>query len=204
MGKALNIALLIIPSLFLIQGCAPDTSPRPCTPSSQRDGSFCYRGHDFGRISDSDYRQGIRDGCDTGSGYFRKDYSRSAYSKSYQEGWMRGRTLCRPENWSDEPTYSYHPLPDRSRQTQSSPNAQEPSDTYSYPISQERPHRLKKRHKSRRYRYRHRSRSHTHRSIRQEESLEPNFKDDLLLDAPPPSPKRSNISDDPESFSYQD
>jgi len=202
MEKALKIALLIIPSLVLIQGCTPDATPRPCTPSSQRDGSFCYRGHDFGRISDSDYRLGIRDGCDTGSGYFRKDYSRSAYSKSYQEGWMRGRTLCRPQNWSDEPTYSYHPLPDRRGRAQSSSSTQEPSIRYL--SSQERPHRLNKRHKRRRYRYRHHSRSHTHRSIRQEDSLEYNLRDDMLLDAPLPSPKRSNISDDPESFSYQD
>ncbi len=96
----------------ILGGCA---SSLPCGPEAVRSGTFCYSGHDFGRSTDPDYRQGVRDGCETGKGYFRKNYSLSRTSPRYTEGWMRGRTVCRPAGWSDNPTYSYHPLPSSRR-----------------------------------------------------------------------------------------
>jgi len=92
----------------ILGGCA---SSVPCGPEAIRSGTFCYEGHDFGRNTDPDYRQGVRDGCQTGKGYFRKDYARAHRSAEYTQGWIKGRTLCRPAGWSDSPTYSYHPLP---------------------------------------------------------------------------------------------
>ena len=92
----------------ILGGC---TSSLPCGPDAMRSGTFCYGGYDFGRDPDPDYRQGVRDGCETGKGYFRKDYSLFRSSPKYAEGWLRGRTVCRPAGWSDDPTYSYHPLP---------------------------------------------------------------------------------------------
>ncbi len=96
----------------ILGGCA---SSVPCSPEAIRSGSFCYDGHDFGRNIDPDYRQGVRDGCETGKGYFRKDYALAHRSAEYIQGWIKGRTVCRPPGWSDSPTYSYHPLPDSQR-----------------------------------------------------------------------------------------
>jgi hypothetical protein len=121
MGKDLKIGIFAATILLLMQGCAP--SLPPCSPGSQRAGHLCYRGHDFGRVADPDFRRGVRDGCDTGSGTFRKNYRLSATSPSYREGWMKGRTLCRPADWSDDPTYSYHPAP---RQRSEAPSASTP------------------------------------------------------------------------------
>jgi hypothetical protein len=95
-----------------LAGCA--SSPAPCSPAAARQGIFCYSGINFGRIDDPLLKQGIRDGCRTGKGTFTKDYKLSGSSERYRQGWIKGRALCRPANWSDSPTYSYHPLPDQS------------------------------------------------------------------------------------------
>jgi len=106
--------LLVGISALLASGLAGCASSAPhCTPSSVRKGYFCYGGINFGKVEDPLYKQGIRDGCQTGKGNFSKDYRLSRNSELYRQGWIRGRTLCRPGNWSDSPTYSYHPLPDR-------------------------------------------------------------------------------------------
>ncbi|GEM_PF-1622930 len=102
-------SLLALLGLSLMPGCG--SSPVPCVPGVDNGGRFCYQGIDFGRADDPLYRQGIKDGCSTGKGYFRKDYSLSGTSPLYRAGWDKGRTLCRPEGWSDSPTYSYHPIP---------------------------------------------------------------------------------------------
>lgn len=98
--------------LFLLSGCG--SGPRLCDARAYSSGHVCYRGLDFGVSSDPDYRAGVRDGCETGDGTFRKDYRLSRSSAAYRQGWDRGRTLCRPAGWSDTPTYSYHPLPQNS------------------------------------------------------------------------------------------
>jgi hypothetical protein len=102
---------LLGPFIIGLAGCASSASR--CTPDSVRRGYFCYGGINFGKVEDPLYKQGIRDGCRTGKGDFSKDYRLSGSSELYRQGWTRGRTLCRPGNWSDSPTYSYHPLPDR-------------------------------------------------------------------------------------------
>ncbi|WP_292654123.1 hypothetical protein [Nitratifractor sp.] len=93
----------------ILGGCA---SSVPCSPDAIRAGHVCYGGHDFGQNTDPDYRQGVQDGCETGKGYFRKNYALARRSALYAQGWIKGRTVCRPADWSDSPTYSYHPLPD--------------------------------------------------------------------------------------------
>jgi hypothetical protein len=104
--RAGGIAALL--ALFAT-GCT--STPVPCSPSAIALGEFCYAGIDFGRVDDPLRRRGIRDGCRTGRGFFTKEYRLSGSSRAYREGWVRGRTLCRPEHWSDGPTTSYHPLP---------------------------------------------------------------------------------------------
>ena len=80
--------------LLLLGGCAP--SAMHCDPSSIRSGYVCYNGINFGKSDDPLYRAGVQDGCETGKGYFRKNYRYSGSSEAYRQGWTKGRTLCRP------------------------------------------------------------------------------------------------------------
>ncbi len=111
------IKILVVSFLFIvsINGCGG--SSVPCSLEDIRSGTFCYDGHDFGKNPDPNYRQGVRDGCKTGKGHFVKDYTISDISLQYRQGWIKGRAICRPKNWSDHPTYSYHPLPDSEKNT---------------------------------------------------------------------------------------
>jgi len=100
-----------------LAGCAP--SARYCGPSELRNGAVCYDGIDFGRSSDPLYRAGVRDGCETGKGYFRKNYRYSGTSEAYRQGWTKGRATCRPPGWIEDPakrdTGMHHPDPTVSR-----------------------------------------------------------------------------------------
>jgi len=91
-----------------LSGCAPSASR--CTPQSVRAGTLCVGGINFGTVTNPVLKAGIRDGCRTGQGEFTKNYRLSRSNPLYQQGWDRGRTLCRPRDWSDSPTYSYHPV----------------------------------------------------------------------------------------------
>jgi hypothetical protein len=61
----------------------------------KKSGYFCYKEHNFGRNTTPEFRQGIKDGCSTGEGYFRRDYSLSSISMEYREGWDLGRANCK-------------------------------------------------------------------------------------------------------------
>jgi len=76
-----------------ITGCGPSSGTVPCVPGASR---FCCAGIDFGTNGDPLYRRGVCDGCRTGEGYFRKDYTLSRGSPAYRSGWIDGRTRCRP------------------------------------------------------------------------------------------------------------
>ena len=81
--------------LLLAGGCA-SVGPGKCSPRAKEAGYACYGGINFGRVDDPLYRQGLRDGCRTGQGYFTKAYDLSRSSESYRQGWEKGRTYCRP------------------------------------------------------------------------------------------------------------
>ena len=82
----------VMSSLFFISGCAP--SMGRCLPYMEKAGYFCYKGHNFGRNVSEAYKKGVRDGCRTGEGFFRRDYMLSSYSTEYRVGWDRGRAYC--------------------------------------------------------------------------------------------------------------
>jgi len=105
------VSLLALAGVALT-GCTSE--PLPCAPGSD---TFCYQGIDFGKSTDPFYREGVRDGCRTGKGDFHKNYRLSGTSQAYRRGWDKGRTLCRPVGWSDSPTYSYHPVPPHSEES---------------------------------------------------------------------------------------
>ncbi|WP_456430138.1 hypothetical protein [Nitratifractor sp.] len=89
-----NYAMPLLITLILLSGCTGSTGSL-CTPTDRRSGSFCYDGINFGQNEDPLFRRGVRDGCETAKGYFRKAYSLSASSASYRRGWEAGRARCR-------------------------------------------------------------------------------------------------------------
>jgi hypothetical protein len=58
-------------------------------------GYFCYKEHNFGQHRSATFKQGVRDGCSTAEGRFRRDYSISSTSGEYREGWDLGRAYCK-------------------------------------------------------------------------------------------------------------
>jgi len=85
--------LLVGVSLFVLTGCIP--SGGRCFPYMEKAGYFCFRGHNFGRYVTEIYKKGVFDGCRTGEGHFRKDYTASASSEDYKKGWDDGRAYCK-------------------------------------------------------------------------------------------------------------
>ncbi len=78
---------------WTLSGCVP--SRGRCFPYMEKAGYFCYKEHNFGRNVSPAYKQGVKDGCRTGEGYFRRDYSLSARSEDYRKGWDAGRAECK-------------------------------------------------------------------------------------------------------------
>jgi len=79
--------------MLSLSGCIP--SGGRCFPGAAERGYFCYKEHNFGQNLSSDYKKGIRDGCSTGEGRFRRDYGRSSISTDYKSGWDIGRAHCK-------------------------------------------------------------------------------------------------------------
>jgi hypothetical protein len=79
--------------MFFLSGCIP--SGGRCFPYMQDAGYFCYKEHNFGRNVTPEYKKGVKDGCTTGEGRFRRDYSLSRISADYRSGWDVGRAHCK-------------------------------------------------------------------------------------------------------------
>jgi len=78
---------------FSLSGCIP--SGGRCFPYMQKAGYFCYKAHNFGKDVSENYRQGVKDGCSTGEGRFRRNYHLSGISSDYKKGWDDGRAFCK-------------------------------------------------------------------------------------------------------------
>lgn len=85
--KAIRI-FLIANALFYITGCK---SEREADPKSGYYYSGIYFGKDFSPI----YQQGIRDGCTTAKGKYKKSHTLFNYDQNYNDGWFLGRNKCR-------------------------------------------------------------------------------------------------------------
>jgi len=92
MGKIVKVSLLSLVSIVILAGCSNNSN---ATPSTCQDGMYCYKSINFGKSEGADFEQGVRDGCTTAEGDFRKDYSKSSSSKTYVDGWMLGRSKCK-------------------------------------------------------------------------------------------------------------
>ena len=92
MSKIVKISLLSLVSIAVLVGCSNSDN---ATPSTCQDGMYCYKNINFGKSKGADFEQGVRDGCHTGEGNFKKDYSKSSTSKIYEDGWILGRSKCK-------------------------------------------------------------------------------------------------------------
>jgi len=88
------VALSLISALYavLITGCSNRGN---LVPESCQEGMYCYKNINFGVSRGSSFEKGIRDGCTTAGGRFRKNYYKSSRDKNYYDGWILGRTKCK-------------------------------------------------------------------------------------------------------------
>ena len=67
--------------------------------ASHSDGShtdnYYHQGHDYGQRRNYSYQDGVRSGCDSRSGRWRKDYNRYSHDYNYKNGWDAGYRRCR-------------------------------------------------------------------------------------------------------------
>ncbi len=85
----LTLASLTIAG-YLFSGCtnsAPDIGPRA--------NDFVYHGHNFGSNRNSEYKQGVIDGCRTSDGDYTKNHALYQSDESYHVGWEHGRLHCK-------------------------------------------------------------------------------------------------------------
>ena len=99
----ISITLLgMVITVMINTGCS-STGTGGCHPNAAKYGYFCFHGKNFGKHRSSLYKRGVRDGCITGEGHFRKNYYYSSRYKDYLDGWIAGRRVCRPDT---APKYS--------------------------------------------------------------------------------------------------
>ena len=91
MSKLVKVSLVSIATIIV--GCSSNNEN--VIPSTCQDGMYCYKNINFGKSTGADFEKGVRDGCRTAEGDFRKDYSMSSSSASYTNGWMLGRSKCK-------------------------------------------------------------------------------------------------------------
>jgi len=92
MSKIVKISLTSLLFMITAIGCSNSSN---ATPSTCQDGMYCYKNINFGKSEGADFEQGVRDGCHTAEGNFRKDYSKSSSSATYADGWFLGRSKCK-------------------------------------------------------------------------------------------------------------
>jgi len=80
--------LLISTASFYLTGCGDKTV------SVTKDGYY-YSGIYFGKNFPKTYKQGIRDGCTTAKGIYKKSHKLFNNDQYYNDGWFLGRNRCK-------------------------------------------------------------------------------------------------------------
>jgi hypothetical protein len=80
--------LLLSTSLFVFNAC----SPSKVTVS---EGGFYHSDIYFGKNFSSSYKKGIKDGCTTSKGNYKKSHTLFNNNSDYNNGWFLGRSRCR-------------------------------------------------------------------------------------------------------------
>ncbi|MCF6205539.1 MAG: hypothetical protein L3J47_01405 [Sulfurovum sp.] len=88
MSKRLLILYSLTLGSLIITGC----STKNDTP---HENGYTYHAIYFGQGLSSDFKQGIRDGCETARGIYTKSHKRFNNNIDYYNGWFLGRNKCR-------------------------------------------------------------------------------------------------------------
>ena len=88
LNKQHYIVFLFAISVFYLASCAPQKVP----PSK---GGFYYSGVYFGKNFSPTYQKGIKDGCITAKGTYKKSHTLFNADQDYYDGWFLGRNRCK-------------------------------------------------------------------------------------------------------------
>ena len=80
--------ILLSSTIFVFNACTPNEVP-------VNEGGFYYSGIYFGSHFPDAYKKGIRDGCTTAKGKYKKSHWFFNNKKDYVDGWFLGRNECR-------------------------------------------------------------------------------------------------------------
>ena len=84
-----TITLLVIGSASLyFTGCSPEKKPET------KEGYY-HSDIYFGKNFPKTYKQGIRDGCTTAKGSYKKSHKLFNNDQYYNDGWFLGRNRCK-------------------------------------------------------------------------------------------------------------
>ena len=85
-----GILFLIVGSttLFHLTSCGSSKVP-------ESRGGYYYSGVYFGKNFPQTYKQGIRDGCITAKGVYKKSHKLFNNDQNYNDGWFLGRNRCK-------------------------------------------------------------------------------------------------------------
>jgi len=84
-------SIFLIGTLFFT-GCGKAPNLDGVSASS---GDFVYRNHNFGSNRDTEYRKGVKDGCHTSDGDYKKNHALFDAENDYRAGWEHGRMHCK-------------------------------------------------------------------------------------------------------------
>ena len=84
----LIIISLTATSSFLFTACTPTEVP-------VTEGGYYHSGIYFGKHFPDVYKKGIKDGCTTAKGHYKKSHRLFKNDKNYNDGWFLGRNRCR-------------------------------------------------------------------------------------------------------------
>jgi len=84
--KSISIAILAI-SMLYFTGCNKKLSVE--------EGGYYQAGVYFGSNFSKEYKKGIKDGCTTARGDYRKSHSLFRTNDDYHNGWFLGRSRCK-------------------------------------------------------------------------------------------------------------
>jgi hypothetical protein len=88
----ITLASIFLAGTLFFTGCGEAPNLDGIATSS---GDFVYRNHNFGSNRDTEYRKGVKDGCHTSDGDYRKNHALFNAENGYRVGWEHGRMHCK-------------------------------------------------------------------------------------------------------------
>jgi hypothetical protein len=83
--------LLLISTLLLFSSCKSHNEAT----IKKNINAYYYNGVYFGKNLTKKYKKGIKDGCTTAKGKYKKSHRLFRKNKDYEEGWFLGRNKCK-------------------------------------------------------------------------------------------------------------